>query len=253
MRNTLFHIRRNSALADRFSLDDLLYLTCLSSVSKEYDEKEDVTYAIFSKGFDLLKTYFQDWSEEELTEALSNLGNQGLLLFDDDNEDVIYVGVFEGKRFEPFTSSESNLYDKAKETIQVSIQESKSIIPKARWLYLRGAINSLMEKKPENMDVGDFVTLHGLLYELYTGGESYTTRNKTEFYQIPNILKAYDKPTTFAIVTDGVLHYDLYDKRCVPTLIKVGVHKDDIFRRICKKDTSTKEYMRERDSDENDF
>lgn len=251
MRNTLFHIRRNSPLAEKFSLTDLIYLTCLSSVDKEYDEDEKVTYAIFSKGMDMLESYFQDWEEQEVTDALDELGQQNLLLFD---EDTIYVGTFEGKRFEPFSSKDSSIYQKAVDLIEKGVSSSKNILPKARYLYIKNRLKLLIEKHTDDLSVNDLVELHGLLYEIYTGGENYSFRNKTEVYQIPNILKAYDKASTFSIIAEAVLNYDLYHKKGLPTLINVAMMKDDCFKHLCKKDTSTKEYMREEASEEeNEF
>lgn len=254
MRNALFHIRRNSQLAKRFSIEDLIYMTCLSSIEKFYEEKSGTTYGLFSKGYDLLCEYFSDWDSKELSKAFETLGEQGLLLFGEEDtydSDFIYVGTFEGKRFEPFTSAESNLYQDAKDKITQAIKES--VLPKARNLYIKGRLNSMIEKGAEYLNVNDYNELHGLLYELYTGGEDYKVRNKTEMFQTSNILKAYDHATTFAIITDGVLNYDFYRKKGVPTLINIGYLKDDVFRKLVHKDTSTKEYMRKEDDEENEF
>lgn len=252
MRNTLFHIRRNSSLAKKLSLEDLIYMACLSSVDKYYDEESGITYGLFSKGYELLADYFSDWDEDELIKAFNTLGEQGLLLYgEDEDSDRVYVGTFEGRRFEPFSSSESNLYQDAVSKINQAIKNS--VLPKARTLYIKGRLSSMIEKGAEYLNVNDYNELHGLLYELYTGGEDYKVRNKTEMFQTGNILKAYDHATTFAIVTEAVINYDIYRSKGVPTLINVGYLKDDVFRKLVHKDTSTKEYMRKKDEDENEF
>ena len=252
MSNALFHIRRNSPIADRYNLEDLIYLTCLSSVEKYYEKESDVTYGIFSKGYELLCEYFRDWDEDELVKAFNTLGEQGLLMYGEyDDSDLIFVGTFEGRRFEPFTSAESNLYKDAVDKIQEAIKGS--VLPKARNLYVKGRLNAMIEKGAEHLNVNDYNELHGLLYEIYTGGEDYKVRNKTEMFQVSNILKAYDHTTTFAIITEAVLNFDLYRNKGVPTLINVGYLKDEAFRKLVHKDTSTKEYMRHKDEDENEF
>ena len=254
MRNTLFHIRRNSTLTKKFNLEDLIYVTCLSSVEKYTEEESGITYGLFSKGFELLSEYFSDWSEDEFIKAINSLGEQGLLMYGiegSEEADNVYVGTFEARRFEPFSSAENTLYQDATEKVTQAVKSS--VLPKARNLYIKGRLNSMIEKGAENLNVNDFNELHGILYEIYTGGEDYKIRNKTELFQTSNILKAYDHATTFAIITEAVLNFDLYRKKGVPTLINVGYLKDDVFRKLVHKDTSTKEYMREKDDDENEF
>ena len=102
------------------------------------------------------------------------------------------------------------------------------------------------------MTPGDFTTLFTYLYEIFTGGETYTVRNKMEYYQTTNILKAYDKFTTFAILVEGTLNYPAYDRRGVPTLTRVSVMKDTIFGALSRGDGS-KDYMREVDDEREGF
>ena len=247
MRNGLFHIRRTSPMAGKYSLEDLIYFACLSDITKVTDGGEQL--GEFSKGYDLLCAYFKDWSREEIDEALNSLADKGLVMFDDTDEDIIYVGTFDGKRFDPFTPEDSSLVTRAEEKIDLAINEAA--VPKVRLLYIKNRIKLLRERGIDNMSVTDFNELHSLLYEIYTGGEDYKIRNKIEYYQINNMLKSYDKRTIFAIVTFGVLDYDTFRKKGVPTITNVAYIKDDVMRRLVHKDTSSKEYMREKSSDEN--
>ena len=72
-------------------------------------------------------------------------------------------------------------------------------------------------------------------------------------FQTNNILKAYDKYTTFAIIVEAVLNYDKHKKKGVPTLINVGYMKDDVFRHLTNPTAGSKDYMRELSTDDGEF
>lgn len=88
---------------------------------------------------------------------------------------------------------------------------------------------------------------------MYTGGEVYIIRSKVEYFQTNNMLKAYDRFTVFAILIEGTLNYDEYSTRGVPTLTNVAYRKDDIFRKLTRTDSDSKDYMREMDTTDGSF
>ena len=84
----------------------------------------------------------------------------------------------------------------------------------------------------------------------------YTLRNEAEKYQTKNILKAYDRFTTMAILIEATLHYDKYRSKGLPPLVNVASIKDDVFKAFTKADSGSKYYMRDITSvttDDSDF
>ena len=104
------------------------------------------------------------------------------------------------------------------------------------------------------MRPGDFTELHSLLYEVYTGGEVYILRSKTEQFQTSNMLKAYDRHTVFALIVYGTLNYDEYRPKGLPTMTTVACMKDEVFGKLAKPTKGSKDYMRDiDDSEDSDF
>lgn len=246
--NCLFRLNKNLPILDSIPLKYVIYLTMLSN--SEVLSDEDTKYAVFKE--DDVYDRFSDWTEEDVYKALSELGDEGLVLFD---SDVIYLGELRGRKFFSF-ESKSSLYDYAYNLLLDSLKvysKSKSIKDKSRARYIKDFVTNLNDSGVSTMKVSDFNELHGYLYELYTGGEVYTIRNKIEYYQVNNMLKAYDKSTVFAILVEGTLHYDSYRKKGVPDLVSVAVLKDEIFGNLISKRKSSKEYMRNEDSLNSEF
>lgn len=255
--NGLLKLHKSSPIANLIPFKHLLYTALLSDICTY--EEDDTRWAIYAHDQSDLYDYFSDWSndddaKDEVYKALNELSEDGLIFFDDD--DHVYVGEFRGRHFFPF-EQKSSVYDKAVELLDAELKRygsSKSAKDKSRARYIREQIDNITHDV-EAMSPGAFTELHGYLYEIYTGGEVYVVRNKTEYYQTNNILKAYDRFTTFAILVEGVLHYDKYRKRGLPTLINVACAKDDIVRGLTQGDGS-KDYMRETEhsvSNESDF
>ena len=171
-----------------------------------------------------------------------------------DTEEGIYAGEIRGSRFFPF-NAESSIADAAIEKLREAIksfEKPRSALRRSRGRFIAEQINTYIDRGISEMTPGDFTTLFTYLYEIFTGGETYTVRNKTEYYQTTNILKAYDKFTTFAILVEGTLNYPAYDRRGVPTLTRVSVMKDTIFGALSRGDGS-KDYMREVDDEREGF
>lgn len=249
--NTLLKLKKDSPLAARFQFKDLLYVTLLSAIKVSFDEEEGIKYGVFEPGLDSLHDYFHDWDsadsrKNELEKALAELVNEELIFFDSTDPDILYVGEFRGRRFFPF-EKENSLYDEALEKLNTTIsnyQKSKSAKDRSRGKYIREQVDRLLDKGLSNFSPSDYTDLHGFLYEIYTGGEIYILRNKTEFFQTNNILKAYDKATTFAIVVEGTLNYEAYRKKGIPTITNVAFIKDEIFKALTK-GSGSKDYMRD--------
>ena len=252
--NALIHLRKDMPLSGLFPLKYWIYVALLSNVSAEYNEEEDIKYAVSSLTEDDIYDRFSDWSSpdskhDELEDALDALEDSGLVWFDNGH---VYVGEIRGRRFFPYSES-SSLFEDALELMDDSIKKygnSKSAKDKSRSRYIRERIDRLMAKGVENMKPLDFTELHSYLYEIYTGGQIYTLRNKAESFQTNNMLKAYDRFNVFAILVEGTLRYDSYRSHGVPTITNVACMKDDVFRALTKKETfGSKDYMR--DSNEN--
>lgn len=246
--NCLFKVKKGTPLANLVPFKHILYAAMLSNVKTIEDG--DTRYAIYAGEQDDLYDYFADWDSDddrrsEVLKAIDELADEGLISFDDDGN--VYLGEFRGKKFFPFEVKNS-LVDMALETIQKELKRygsSKSAKDKSRSRYIREQIDRLVDKGIDTLRPIDLTDLHGYLYEVYTGGEIYLIRNKVEHYQTNNMLKAYDRQTTFALIVEATLHYDEYRKRGVPTLTNVACMKDDVFRALTKPSEGSKDYMRE--------
>lgn len=247
--NTLLRLRKDMPITGLVPFKYLLYLAMLSDVVPFTPDDEDVKYGIFAENGEDLYDRYHEWANEderrdEVVSALVALSEEGLIWFDDDGR--IYLGEYRGKKFFPF-EAKTSLYDNASKLLQEELRKygrSKSAKDKSRARYIREQIERLLDKGVESMSPGDFTELHGYLYELYTGGEIYIMRNKTEYFQTNNMLKAYDRFTVFSLIVEATLRYDTYRKKGIPTLTNVACMKDDVFRALTKTDDGSKEYMR---------
>lgn len=246
--NALLKLHKDMPVTGLIPFKYLLYLAMLSDISPM--DVEDTRYGVYAETEQELYDRFPDWyslddRRNEISKALDDLADEGLIESDDDG--TIYLGEFRGRKFFPFEVKNS-LFDNACKTLEERLKiygKSKSAKDKSRARYIREQTDRLLEKGAENMSPGDFTDLHGYLYEIYTGGEIYMIRNKTEYYQTMNMLKAYDRFTVFALIVEGTLNYDVYRKKGIPTLTNVACMKDDVFRMITKPDKGSKDYMRE--------
>jgi len=233
----------------------LIYSALLSHVVAH--EEEGVKHGVFGGDLSTLCDSFSDWTHGDSTKcsyskALKELGEEGLVMFDAEDDELVYLGEFRGKRFFAF-EVQNSIADKALEMLEKAIRnfkKSRSAVAKSRGRYIEEQTHNLLASGVQNLSPSDFTTLHGYLYELYTGGEIYQLRNKVEYFQTTNMLKAYDKATTFAIMVRATLDYDTFRKNGVPTLTNVACMKDDVFRIMSKPDTASKDYMREGDSED---
>lgn len=248
--NVLLKLRKDMAITGLVPFKYLLYTALLTDVVAYEPKGEDIKYGIYGGEQEDLYDRFPDWSTpdertDEVYKALNDLAEEGLLFFDDD--DRIYLGEFRGKKFFGFDVKNS-LFDEASKVLDKELKRygsSRSAKDKSRSRYIRERVNKFLDKGVENMSPGDFTEFHGYLYEVYTGGEIYVIRNKTEYYQTNNMLKAYDKFTVYALLVEGTLHYDEYRKKGVPTLTTVACMKDDVFHALSKSADGSKDYMRE--------
>ena len=238
----------------------LLYSALLSDVTAYTPDDEDVKYGVYAGEQDDLYDRFPEWTSsderrDEVYNSLNELSEEGLIFFDD--EDRIYLGEFRGKKFFAFEKKNS-LFEDAMSVFDTELKRygsSRSAKDKSRARYIREKVDKFVDKGVENMTPGNFTEFHGYLYEIYTGGEIYVIRNKTEYYQTNNMLKAYDKFTVFALIVEGTLNYDKYRKKGIPTLTTVACMKDDVFHGLSHTAEGSKDYMRDMKSsiDESDF
>lgn len=248
--NALFRLRKDMQVTELVPFRYLLYSALLSNVVPFTPDDEDTKYGIFGESQQDLYDYYPEWdhaddNKNEILKALNDLGEEGLISFDD--EDRIYLGEYRGKKFFTFERKNS-LFDEAINLLGEELKrygKSKSAKDKSRSRYIREQIDKLIDKGVENMTPGDFTELHGYLYEVYTGGEIYLIRNKVEHFQTNNMLKAYDKFTVFSLIVEATLRYDSYRKKGIPTLTNVACMKDDVFHALTKSDLGSKEYMRD--------
>lgn len=256
--NVLLRLRKDMVVTKLIPFKYLLYAALLSDVTPYYSDEDKCKYGIFAKDYDDLFDDLSAWTslddrKDELLNAINELIEEELIFLDDSNH--IYLGEFRGKKFFPFEVKNS-LYDKAsallKETLD-SYKSAKSAKMRSRGRYLQEQIDLLLENGVEKLTAKDFTDLHGYLYELYTGGETYIIRNKVEYFQTNNILKAYDKFTTFALLIEGTLHFDKYRRRGMPTLTTVACIKDDVVNGLTRSEAGSKEYMREKQTDNGEF
>ena len=248
--NVLLRLRKDMPITGLVPFKYLLYAAMLSDVVPFTPDDEDIKYGIFSETEQELYDYYPDWDSaddrrNEVLKALNDLADEGLVWFDEDSR--IYLGEYRGKKFFPFEIKNS-LFDEANKLLETELKKygkPKSAKDKSRARYIREQIDRLLDKGVENMSPGEFTELHGYLYEVYTGGEVYIIRGKTEHFQTNNMLKAYDKFTVFSLIVEATLRYDNYRKRGIPTLTNVACMKDDVFRALTKTDSGSKDYMRD--------
>lgn len=247
--NGLFRLRKDMRVVDVIPLKHLIYTALLSDIVPYEDG--DIKYAVSSHTTQDLYDYFHDWEtsnseDDEVYKSLNELSEEGFISFDDDQR--IYLGEFRGKKFFPFEVGTTSKLDSAIELLNTSISiygSYKSTVTKSRARFIRTQFDKYLDKGIPSLNAADFTEIHGYLYEIYTGGEIYTIRNKVEYYQTNNMLKAYDKQNTFIILVNGTLRYDTYRKNGLPTLTNVACMKDDVFRSLVRSESSSKEYMRE--------
>lgn len=250
--NGLLRLHSDMAFVELVPLRYILFMTMLSSVQREEGEVEGIDWGVCTLGVSELQDLFADWDSDEIDKAFKDLVDEGLILIEDDN---VYVGEFRGRKFFTF-EVKSSLCDEAKQVLEDALArygKSGSVKSRSRSRFIRSEIDKWYDLGVENMNPGDFTELHGYLYEIYTGGEIYNVRGKTEYFQTSNMLKVYDRLTVFAILVEGVLHYDKYSKRGMPTLTGVAVMKDSIYHGLVHKDDGSKEYMRKRTEDTSTF
>lgn len=246
--NGLLRLRKDMPITGLVPFRYLLYSALLSTI--EVVTEDETKHAVSKFTCEDIYDYFSEWDDaderrSEVYRALNDLAEEGLLLFDED--EVVYLGEFRGRKFFPF-EAKSSLFDSAMSVLQSAIKtygSSKSAKDKSRSKYIKEQINRLVDKGVENMTPGDFTDLHGYLYEVYTGGEVYILRSKVEHFQTTNMLKAYDKFTVFALIVESTLRYDTYRTKGVPTITNVACMKDDVFRALTKLDEGSKDYMRD--------
>lgn len=254
--NGLLKLRKEMIITGLVPLKYLLFTILLSDIYKI--ESDGSVFAVSSIKIPDLYDYFSDFNSSknsELDKALDSLADEGLIFFDEVNDGIIYVGEFRGRKLFTF-EVKGSMFESAKEELENALKEyskSKSIKDKSRSRYIREQVDKFVEQGIDKLGPSDFTDLHGYLYELYTGGEIYTIRNKIEYYQTNNMLKAYDRFTVFAILVEGTLHYGKYSKKGIPTLTNVAYHKDDIFKSLTRADSGSKEYMRDSETCGGDF
>ena len=251
--NGLHKIHNDMAFVGLVPLRYIVYMALLSDMQRYTPADEEVEYAIYAQDQSDIYDLFADWDPDEVEKALNDLADEGLIGFDEN--DRVYLGEFRGRRFFTF-EIKSSLCDDAQDLLERELSryaKSGSVKDRSRSKFIRSELDKWYDQGIENMNPGDFTELHGYLYEIYTGGEIYNIRNKTEYFQTNNMLKAYDRLTVFAILVEGVLHYDKYRKKGTPTLINVAVMKDDIFRKLTHREEGSKEYLRDRSTEDETF
>ena len=251
--NGLRVVHSDMAFVGMIDLRYIIYLSLLSDVQRYCPADEDVEYGVWASDATDVYDAFGDFDPAVVENALNSLQDDGLLFFGDDSR--IYLGEFRGRRFFTF-EVKSSLCDDAKDLLERELTaygKSASAKDRSRSRFIRSEVEKWYDSGVDKMNPGDFTELHGYLYEIYTGGEIYNIRNKTEYFQTNNMLKAYDRMTVFALIVEGVLRYDRYRKRGTPTLTNVAMMKDDVFRSLTHKETAGKEYMRKRSDMEETF
>lgn len=254
--NALLRLHKEMAVISAMPLKELMFVVMLSDVQKVYSEEDDTYLVAVNKTKSEFFELFGEWNDDDVQKAFDELSNEGLIFEDADDSEVLYVGELRGRKVFTF-EQESSLLVQAQNKLDDVLQsqlKSKSAKDRSRASYIKGRIEDMMSDGVGAMTPSKFTELHGYMYELYTGGEIYIIRNKAEYYQTNNMLKAYDKNTVFALIVFGTLDYDKFRKSGIPTLTNVACIKDDVFRGITK--SGSKNYMRdvkESVTDENDF
>lgn len=184
--NVLLKLRKDMPICGLVPFKYLLYVAMLSNVIPYEDE--DTRYGIFPEKYNEIGDFFPDWEHSDIkkdavVKALDELAEEGLILFDSDNN--VYLGEYRGRKFFPF-EKKSSLFDDAVKLATKSIKHygaSKSAKDKSRSRFIREQLYKLLDKGIPNLTSNDFTELHGYLYEVYTGGEVYIIRNKVELFQ----------------------------------------------------------------------
>lgn len=255
--NGLLKIRKGSPLLGLMPLKTFLYVLLLSDLIpiKEGDD----TLAAHKRDTDELYELFPTFDNDEedghdFVEALNELAEEELLQFDEENR--IICGNFQGKNFVPF-GTKNSLFSRAYERLSTDLKGYTSSLgnfSKARGRYLVDTLGDLLDKGVSSFTGGDFNTLHSILYEIYTGGEVYTIRNKADGFQTTNLMKHYDRNTVFAIMVEAVLSYDKYRTKHTPNLCLMANMAEDVYRALIKTKTpGSKDYLREDIEEEGTF
>ena len=250
--NILFRLKKDFPIASAVEFKYLLFLAMLSNVNVVESDEDETKYAVYAGEYEDLFDFFSDWSDEEakvdaIDKALDDLESEGYLFFDDNN--TIYLGEIRGRKYFPFEVKNS-LSDEACKLLKKELKrygKSKSTKVLSRVKAITAQINGYLDTGIDRMRPSDFTELHSLLYEIYTGGETYILRSKAERFQTTNMLKAYDRFTVFAIIVFGTLNYDEFRSKGLPTMTTVACMKDEIFGELTKPNKGSKDYMREAD------
>lgn len=250
--NVLFKLKKDSPIFGVFPFKTILYTAILSDVIVKEDEENDIRWAVCGKNeadfYDLFESFDSHKDEEsELLATLEELENEGLIQCSEYG--VITVGQFVGRAYVPF-AKEDSLCNKAVEKIKAALNSHlkslKSASAKSRGVTLKEDFEKLLDKGIGKMRTGDLNILHGILYEVYTGGEVYVIKGQVDAVQTYNMLRRYDVYTVFALITEAVLNYDTYRSKHTPNLKLVAQMAEDVYRALIKSKTpGSKEYMRE--------
>lgn len=226
------------AIVGMIPTKELIYAILLSDVEKFTPEGSSITYGVFE---DYTRLYDQlgclGDPEGVIGKALDELEEEGLVSFEDDN--VCILGEFKGKKLYTYSATVP-IFTQSKERLYTELSnfgKNGSAKSAMRARFLKSELDKMLDTDISRWTQPMFNILHATLYEIYTGGEEYQMRNSVEQYQVKNILKAYDKPTTFSILVNGVLGWS---GKGVPTLTKVAVNKDEIFKTLYKKASADK-------------
>ncbi len=257
--NILFRLRKDFPIANIVDFKYLLLLALMSNATALEADDEGVRYVVYAGEYEDLFDHFSDWSDldakvDDVDKALNELEDEGYIFFDTD--DNICIGELRGRKFFPFEVKNS-IFDNACKLLEKELRrygKSKSAKVISRVRSIRSQIDHYLNKGVDKMRPGDFTELHSLLYEIYTGGEVYILRSKTEQFQTSNMLKAYDRHTVFALIVYGTLNYDEYRPKGLPTMTTVACMKDEVFGKLTKPTKGSKDYMRDiDDSEDSDF
>lgn len=256
--NILFRLQKSFPITEVVEFKYLLFMAMLSNTSIIEDSEEETKYAVYAGEYEDLFDLFSDWSDDGvkvdvIDKALDDLESEGYLFFDDNN--TIYLGEIRGRKYFPFEVKNS-LSDEACKLLKKELKRyGKSHLSKvlSRVKAISSQIEEYLDKGIDKMRPSDFTELHSLLYEVYTGGETYTLRSKAERFQTTNMLKAYDRYTVFALIVFGTLNYDEYRSKGLPTMTTVACMKDEVFGKLTKPNKGSKDYMREVNDDSDTF
>jgi hypothetical protein len=252
--NALLRVKEGASLLDLMDFKTFLYVVLLSDVSPKWTD--ETKYGVSTYTITSLCETFEDFTHRnpnrcKVRLSLEELADEGLIFTD---EESIYVGEYRGRKFFPF-EGECSLLDKCLDALKTALDlfgRSKSAKVKSRSRFIKERIGELIDRGINNITASELTEVHGYLYEVYTGGEVYNLRNKVEAFQTNNMLKAYDRATTFCLLVEGTLNYDTYRKKGLPTITNVATMKDEVLRGL-KSNGGSKEYMREEEYEQGDF